>query len=46
MKIALEDLKLDHLCVIFPGSRSFPMSDFIAACGLSDFKNIKTEFGI
>jgi hypothetical protein len=27
MKIALEDLQLDHLAVIYPGSRPYPLAD-------------------
>lgn len=34
MNIALEDLKLDHLYVIFPGATHFPLSNKITACGL------------
>lgn len=36
MKIACNDLKLDHLYVIFPGKQSFPIADQITACGLED----------
>lgn len=41
MNIALEDLKLDHLYVIFPGVEYFPLSDNITACGLNSLKNIQ-----
>lgn len=41
MNIALQDLKLDHLYVIFPGNRHFPMSENITACGLEILQNIK-----
>jgi predicted AAA+ superfamily ATPase len=34
MRIALEDLKLEHLFVVFPGSKSFPLADRITALGL------------
>ncbi len=34
MHIATKDLKLDHLYVIFPGNRSFPLSEQITACGV------------
>jgi predicted AAA+ superfamily ATPase len=34
MKIAIEDLKLDQLIVIFPGNLSFPLADKITARGL------------
>lgn len=40
MNIAIEDLKLDHLYVIFPGSMHFPNSDSITACGLESLKQI------
>lgn len=41
MNIALEDLKLDHLYVIFPGKRKFAMADKITACGLDALEEIK-----
>jgi predicted AAA+ superfamily ATPase len=34
MQIALHDLKLDHLYVIYPGKESFALSDHISAQGL------------
>lgn len=34
MRIAFDDLKLDHLFVIFPGKDSFPLSENITAQGL------------
>lgn len=34
MRIAFQDLKLDHLYVIFPGKESFPLDTQIIACGL------------
>lgn len=34
MRIASDDLKLDHLYVIFPGNQSFQLSEQITACGL------------
>ena len=40
MNIALEDLKLDHLYIIFPGIQHFPLTDNITACGLSGLKNL------
>jgi uncharacterized protein len=36
MRIACEDLKLDHLYVIHPGKAIFPLSDKITVRGLSD----------
>jgi uncharacterized protein len=37
MHVARQDLKLDHLTVIFPGDQSFPLQEGITACGLSVF---------
>ena len=34
MRIASEDLKLDHLYVIYPGTKTFPLSEHITARGL------------
>lgn len=31
MKIALEDLKLDHLYIVYPGNKSFPLANNITA---------------
>ncbi len=41
MNIALEDLKLDHLYVIFPGTLCFAMHEKITACGLDALQEIK-----
>lgn len=41
MNIALEDLKLEHLYVIFPGNQLFPMNEKITACGLGVLQSIK-----
>jgi predicted AAA+ superfamily ATPase len=41
MLTALEDLKLDHLYVIFPGTMSFPLDAKITACGLEALEEIK-----
>lgn len=38
MKIACEDLKLDHLYVIYPGEIEFPLSEKITARGLVEKK--------
>lgn len=37
MRIALEDLKLDHLYVIYPGKETFALDDKITAQALEDF---------
>lgn len=34
MRIALEDLKLDHLFIIYPGDKTFPVDHKIDLCGL------------
>lgn len=41
MNIAVEDLKLDHLYVIFPGKLRFSISEHITACGLDALKKIE-----
>lgn len=38
MHLAIEDLKLDHLYVIYPGTERFPMTEKITACGLEVFR--------
>ncbi len=40
MNIAMEDLKLDRLFVIFPGKISFPLTAGIEAVGLEDYLNL------
>lgn len=40
MHIALEDLKLEHLYVIFPGTMHFPLSEQVTACGLEALQQI------
>ena len=39
MHIALADLKLEHLYVVYPGTNSFPMGEKISALALSDILN-------
>ena len=36
MRIAITDLKLDHLYVVYPGSERFPLASDITAIGLLD----------
>ncbi|SPF31238.1 conserved hypothetical protein [Syntrophobacter sp. SbD1] len=36
MRIALEDLNLDHLWLIYPGLHSFPVNEKISACPLRE----------
>jgi predicted AAA+ superfamily ATPase len=43
MHIALEDLKLDHLYVIVPGSFRFPMTEQISVCGLERIAELVAE---
>lgn len=33
MRIALADLALDHLVIVYPGSEQFPLDDKISGCG-------------
>lgn len=40
MRIAKQDLNLDHLYVIFPGNRCFPFDENITACGLDSIEKI------
>jgi hypothetical protein len=40
MFIAMEDLKLDHLYVIYPHNVSYPLSNKISVHGLEDAKNV------
>lgn len=37
MQIAIETLRLDHLWVVYPGSRRFPLKDKITALPLGEF---------
>jgi predicted AAA+ superfamily ATPase len=39
MKISVEDLKLDHLYVIYPGEETLEFTNKITAMGLEQFKN-------
>ena len=34
MRIALQDLKLDHLVIVYPGAETFPLADNITLYGL------------
>ncbi len=40
MKVALKDLKLDHLYVIFPGNQTFPLTEHITAQGLETISSL------
>lgn len=37
MKIAMEDLKLDRLDVLYPGAKPYPLTDKINAIPLKDW---------
>lgn len=41
MAIALQDLKLDHLYILFPGKISFAINEKITACGFDKIEEIK-----
>jgi len=41
MTIAMKDLKLDHLYIIFPGNRNFALNSMITACGLEALHEIR-----
>ena len=38
MRVAMQDLKLDHLYVVYPGEKNFPLDETITACGLPDLE--------
>ena len=40
MRIALEDLSLDHLWVIYPGQKSYPVAEKISVCSLPDIDQL------
>lgn len=40
MRVTLEDLKLDHLYVVHPGTGIYPLADRIDAAGLADMRGI------
>ncbi|MBW2072882.1 MAG: ATP-binding protein [Deltaproteobacteria bacterium] len=43
MRIALEDLKLDHLWIIYPGQDSYPVDDKISVRSVSDIGHLAQE---
>jgi predicted AAA+ superfamily ATPase len=45
MRIALEDLRLDHLFVVYPGVVSFPMEQKVEAVGITDLPTKLTRLG-
>ena len=40
MCIAMDDLQLEHLYVVYPGKDRFPLADRITACGLGDMRAV------
>lgn len=43
MTLAMRDLNLDSLTVVYPGDKAFPLSDGIRAAGISAFLSGKSE---
>jgi predicted AAA+ superfamily ATPase len=43
MHIALDDLKLDHLYIITPGERSYPLNENISVTSLASISTIQQE---
>lgn len=43
MHIAISDLKLDHLYVVYPGAERFPLTNRITATGLTELMNQMKE---
>lgn len=41
MNIAREDLRLDHLYVVFPGKKTFPLQENITACGIDELQTLR-----
>jgi hypothetical protein len=39
MRIALVDLQLDHLMLVYPGKEAFPLADKITAYGLDGLES-------
>lgn len=45
MQIAVEDLNLQHLYVLYPGSVDYPLSEKISVMGLRNYLDEKKSFG-
>ena len=43
MRIALDDLKLDQLWIIYPGQDSYPVDDKISVRSVSDIRHLAKE---
>ncbi len=44
MRIALEDLKLEHLFLVYPGDAEFVMADRVSALGLAAIPTPRAKF--
>jgi predicted AAA+ superfamily ATPase len=43
MRIALDDLNLDHLWIIYPGQDSYPVDDKISVRSVNDIRQLEQE---
>ena len=43
MRVALDDLKLDHLWIIYPGQHSYPVDDKISVRSVSNIRHLAQE---
>jgi hypothetical protein len=43
MHVALDDLKLDHLWVVYPGSLRYPLSERISALPLREIGSLELK---
>ena len=46
MRIAMADLRLDHLFVVHPGERTYPMQDRITAVAPADIDQAMRSLGL
>jgi hypothetical protein len=46
MRIAIDDLGLEHLWVVFPGAQSFPIDQRITAWPLRDIAQLPDAIGL
>jgi len=45
IRIAVEDIKLDEVAIIYPGDKRFPLSDHVTAVPISDIASTMSIFG-
>jgi len=45
MHVAIEDLGLDHLWVVYPGRQSYPLTERNTALPIEDLPSLAVEFG-